>query len=191
MSVKKDKANPSENQSKLRRRLLTGGVAAGVTAPFIPSSWTRPLVESVLLPAHAQTSPDDEGCRDDVFPGCEICCTAGTGSQSTALVRLVEDCIEVTSDDVPTFVEPPEGEIRVACTTSVDEGDIGVAVWVVGQSPLNVRGASRECEGGIILDDSDLPPLTVTIGGRAFELRFSFAINSNCVASSPIEFVRV
>lgn len=42
------------------KRLAAGGAAAGVLAT-LPSRWTRPVVESVALPAHAQTSPSDDG----------------------------------------------------------------------------------------------------------------------------------
>lgn len=50
-----------EQQSGARRRLLksisaVGGIA--VSAKAIPGSWTRPVVDSVLLPVHAQTSKD-------------------------------------------------------------------------------------------------------------------------------------
>ena len=44
----------SKPQSDSRRRLLTGlGLAA---TAGIPTRWTRPVVEAVILPAHAQTS---------------------------------------------------------------------------------------------------------------------------------------
>ena len=47
----------SENQSS-RRRLLKSVAVGGVfsAAKGIPGSWTRPVIESVVLPAHAQTS---------------------------------------------------------------------------------------------------------------------------------------
>lgn len=38
----------------LRSLVLTGGVGAG--SALIPTSWTRPVVEAVTLPAHAQTT---------------------------------------------------------------------------------------------------------------------------------------
>ncbi|HSH41482.1 MAG TPA: hypothetical protein VK973_05080 [Arenicellales bacterium] len=39
------------------RKLAAGSVVAGVAAAA-PARWTRPVVESVMLPAHAQTSAD-------------------------------------------------------------------------------------------------------------------------------------
>lgn len=50
----------SKESSESRRKLLksiatsSGAVVAGKS---LPESWTRPVVDSVILPAHAQTSP--------------------------------------------------------------------------------------------------------------------------------------
>lgn len=49
------------------KRLAAGGAAAGIVAG-LPSRWTRPVIESVMLPAHAQTSgPGEPGEPDGVF----------------------------------------------------------------------------------------------------------------------------
>ena len=60
-SSKADKAlteEESKNKQKSRRRLIQFMVAGGVvaTAKSVPNSWSRPVVNSVTLPAHAQTS---------------------------------------------------------------------------------------------------------------------------------------
>jgi hypothetical protein len=59
--------SPSDNASKpdgsrrrALRRLGAGGVAASAAAA-LPAAWTRPVVESVMLPAHAQTSGIPDG----------------------------------------------------------------------------------------------------------------------------------
>jgi len=49
MSVKK--------VSQARRALLQGTIGAATAAAVLPSSWTKPVVSAVLLPAHAMTSP--------------------------------------------------------------------------------------------------------------------------------------
>jgi hypothetical protein len=55
-------------QRTSRRQILrvftVGGVA---TALVMPTSWTKPLVKSVIVPAHAQASPHDPG--DTQNPG--------------------------------------------------------------------------------------------------------------------------
>ena len=60
-SSKADKAlteEESKNKQKSRRRLIQFMVAGGVvaTAKSVPNSWSRPVVQAVMLPAHAQTS---------------------------------------------------------------------------------------------------------------------------------------
>lgn len=44
-------------RSSTRRRLIQGSVLAGSALPFLPGRWSHPIVQSVVLPAHAQTSP--------------------------------------------------------------------------------------------------------------------------------------
>ena len=64
--------------SKASRRKLLRSIAAGggavVAGQTLPSRWTKPVVDSVLLPAHAQTSA--------VPPG------AGPGCPEPSLVRI-------------------------------------------------------------------------------------------------------
>ena len=43
-----------------RRKLLKTLTATGAAATVIPAVWSKPLVESVILPAHAQTTTFDE-----------------------------------------------------------------------------------------------------------------------------------
>jgi hypothetical protein len=52
-------AEPEKEQG--RRDVLKGGVVVGsaavAAALTLPKKWTRPLVDAVVVPAHAQTSP--------------------------------------------------------------------------------------------------------------------------------------
>lgn len=50
--------------SRTRRRVLARGVTAGATVSLLPSHWIRPVVESVMLPVHAQTSPSEDPSLD-------------------------------------------------------------------------------------------------------------------------------
>ena len=43
--------------SKKRRKLLGAIAAGGAVANLLPSKWSEPVVDSVLLPAHAAMSP--------------------------------------------------------------------------------------------------------------------------------------
>lgn len=45
-----------------RRKLLAALGITGASA-YLPTSWTKPVVESVILPAHAQTTPSAPGTQ--------------------------------------------------------------------------------------------------------------------------------
>ena len=47
------------NNNKLSRRCVLGSLAAGggIAATTLPQTWIKPVIDSVLLPVHAQTSP--------------------------------------------------------------------------------------------------------------------------------------
>ena len=51
----------SESRRRLLKQLAAGGGVA-VTAKSLPESWTKPVVNSVLLPAHARTTGEEPSC---------------------------------------------------------------------------------------------------------------------------------
>ena len=77
------------------RRQLLSAIGIGSVSATLPSKWTRPLVESVILPAHAQTTTGNND-GNDVEDGVEnsIECPASVGSvpdRLTAKLRLWAD----------------------------------------------------------------------------------------------------
>lgn len=106
------KADPTTIASApvAHRRLFTGGLAVGATLPFMPGAWTRPLVQSVLLPAHAQTSPIS--CSVQV--GCTVRC--GSVQSSAVLLTFVSagDCVSVL-DPSPSVADPGQDQILLVC----------------------------------------------------------------------------
>lgn len=54
-------ALPAAGRRKLLKSALLGGGAAATSLYLAPERWTRPIIQSVTLPAHAQTSPDTLG----------------------------------------------------------------------------------------------------------------------------------
>jgi len=55
-----DSRSPPNSRRLTLTRLAAGSAAVGGAA-LLPSRWLRPVVESVLLPAHAQTSGPEDG----------------------------------------------------------------------------------------------------------------------------------
>jgi hypothetical protein len=52
----KDESRSDETQVARRRLLKVAGItgAAGLGAIFLPSTWTKPVLHSIVTPAHAQ-----------------------------------------------------------------------------------------------------------------------------------------
>ncbi len=52
--MSKDDSNRDERRTNLRRMLVGGGIIG--TSVAVPDKWSKAVVESVVLPAHAQSS---------------------------------------------------------------------------------------------------------------------------------------
>jgi len=77
----------TDKKSSESRRKLLKSIAAGsgaiVAGKSLPESWTRPVVDSVMLPAHAETSPT---CTDRPITGMRTSLDLrGGGSASFAI----------------------------------------------------------------------------------------------------------
>lgn len=68
---RKMRKNEPSQRSDGRRRVLSAILWGGSAVVTLPESWTRPVIQSVLLPAHAQTSaPDEEPDSEDGTFSC-------------------------------------------------------------------------------------------------------------------------
>lgn len=79
--------SPERRRDSLRKLLAGGGIVIG--AESLPGSWSRPLIDSVVLPAHAQTSLADP-CSLDI-------------TETSSGVDVI----------VNGFVSPPTGGVEV------------------------------------------------------------------------------
>lgn len=117
--------SPTEdNLSPARRRLLTIlGRGAGATAALLPVVWSRPLVETVVLPAHAETSPAGCAVRIVWFNDSsedEVCLTVEALNGGADPLPPPGDCIV---DSEGTFEEVlPPGTYVVSMTANF-QGD--------------------------------------------------------------------
>lgn len=65
----------NHNRGSLRRKVLksiVAGTGAAAAAAHLPESWTRPVVNSVMLPVHAQTSLPPPPITMEFVAGCPI-----------------------------------------------------------------------------------------------------------------------
>lgn len=69
---KKGKTDKSNLEKKITRRKAVKAIAGGITAlaayHTLPAKWERPIIESIFIPAHAQTSAVDPTDPDNPGP---------------------------------------------------------------------------------------------------------------------------
>lgn len=89
--------------------LVTLGSIPGITA--VPRQWTRPVVDAVLLPAHAQTSESEEAISEG----------SATGSEETNACTAEAGCYEITNIPDRSFQWPGgSGPFAVDVYSSTD-----------------------------------------------------------------------
>ena len=108
---------------KSRRKLLksiAAGSGAVVAGKSLPENWTKPVVDSVLLPTHAQTSP------------CTSCLVAATYCEGSGTGSITAT---VTVNGTVTVVHP-----RGTGTGSVDSCTGGDFSVTIPATPLVITG---------------------------------------------------
>lgn len=61
------KSNDTRKRRKALKTILAGGGVISVGSN-LPDTWKRPVLDAVSLPAHAQTSPKDNGSVKVIGP---------------------------------------------------------------------------------------------------------------------------
>lgn len=132
-----------DDSSSTRRRILTGGIVTGLTLPVLPGKWSRPVVQSVLLPAHARTSPSP--CLTTLdLPGCSVSCNDDDDIEVESTFQIAvseEGCLLVTPGESGT-----EDTVRITCHTRND----GVFAQIVvvpegGTQERDLDALSEQC----------------------------------------------
>ena len=111
------------------RRKILKSIAAGsgaiVAGKSLPESWSRPVVDSVMLPAHAQTSPAPAGCDTLAIPATDQPCS---GYVTLTRYWYVDD-----SGSCPTLVlteVEPSSANRIEIAQSATSGPSTVLITV-------------------------------------------------------------
>jgi len=176
------KASASENKEQAgRRRLLkAGGVVA--SSALLPEKWSRPVVDTVLLPAHAQTSMPLTGPLGQTIgkviptdPSTSMIAQAGKGVLDT----IVSPAYAVPSTPAPTpcpidecvTVLPPNASNKVQFTiTNLGTGmlDMTSKLGYSGDvSGFTVTGVFNETFTGTqgTVSSGCTTEFTATVGG--------------------------
>lgn len=162
-----DRTSPDNRHRTTRRGLLVATTAV----PFLPATWTAPVVQSVLLPAHAQISgpPDVEECLvTDVIPRREFECSDSETCEQFSY-SLEGGCL-VRTEEPCTGTEPAAGALQIVWRPGTSESpgvELGVLVQVAAE-PVGVG----ECDSG---GASTTPTQfrTITISGEQYQVSFT------------------
>ncbi len=57
-AVEVDSSKPRKERRRTLRTILAGGVLVS-GSQAVPRTWTKPMVDSIVLPVHAQTTEED------------------------------------------------------------------------------------------------------------------------------------
>lgn len=149
------------SESNKSRRKLLKSIAAGsgavIAGKSLPESWSKPVVDSVMLPAHAQTSPSP----------CTPCLVAatycagsgnGTGGGSIDVAVSIDGTVSVSHSGFDTSPQTDSVNPCTGGTFSVTAASSGNnSITVSGTIPCGVTDSIA-----IVEDDGTNPPRNVT-----------------------------
>lgn len=145
--------SPSFRRRRALKQLAAGGAVAGAVAATIPTRWTRPVVQSVVLPAHAQTSPGD--VQDGTFA------TRNIARSPTWLDFFIPTAKAVL---------PPQCGFEYGCARAQDNeivlflvfsGGGDVACYRSGPGQLGETVSFTHIEGKSVHDLCDIPTVKI------------------------------
>jgi len=109
----------TDKKSSESRRTLLKSIAAGsgaiVAGKSLPDSWTKPVVDSVMLPAHAQTSCqaiDDTYTLDPGEPGASVPAPGVLGNDSCTTVVRNTNAVVIQNGPVLSLTVNADGSFQ-------------------------------------------------------------------------------
>lgn len=130
MTSKKKVALPSpgsRSRSSSRRRMFKRGLKVASVVPFLPSRWSQPLVQAVVLPAHAQTSCPGATIQARTFLCSEYSSPLVALKTALYTFSLVGGCLVVSVDTSLSYDE--------VVSYSFDGSEI-IVLFTAGCDPL-------------------------------------------------------
>lgn len=162
------KVSTLENQE--RRKLcktIVGGVTAVTAYHYLPARWTAPLIESIVLPAHAATS------GTALFDPCTVIRMAGTQSTDSVRVRVNGYVTPAVGGLSTEIVATPTGAGSpvIVYTTTLDDGTFTADINITGGPGITevavqttVDGASGSATCSVTI------PASTTSSGPAYTI---------------------
>jgi len=131
-AVNKDETIMSNKNSNDSRRKLLKSIAAGTGAAVVgkslPESWSKPVVDSVMLPAHAATTAADSSSTDN-----DCCDIAGTYCGFFDKKSDIKITVDAAGNvKVELWIDEVVKSTTVACTGGEFYIDFGQGSYVDG-----------------------------------------------------------
>ena len=206
MSDKKDKNQEAEiNDEKLeKRRKALKSILAGsgtvVTAAAMQDKWAKPVIESVVLPAHAQTS----GASGASFVLSNSNTQNGSDLLDTLVPRAMADCTPQICVNIPNVIA---GGLVTAETIENGKPGKGTGKLVKGDGDnkftfniqlegtrSNISGVVTGEPGSRVLNgaisgggcDGSYGPIPESTGVCSFDGRTTTTYNPSTTTSDPV-----
>ena len=137
----------TDKKSNESRRKLLKSIAAGsgaiVAGKSLPEKWSRPVVDSVLLPAHAQTSPTPPADTPPAINGVFTNFSNGTSNDFKLLDELIPTAMAQSDAlDICINVENGIAEIFIPWQGTFWSGSAALPIT----SPLSLTPNVAGCE---------------------------------------------
>ena len=192
MNKNSDKNISTENRTPVNRRKLLTGTAVGVVAGLtLPEKWARPMVKSLTLPAHANTS----GCVGEISAGLDPEMEPNSIEASLRILAIIPDicCFDSEFDDcdVNITVSIPARNIEFVIDDGCGEEEFSSVVgqpfeiiWIsdTDSSP----GADNTCEIDHMInfsstgEENNVPDNAVIQDGDRIEVTLDYDCGFSC-----------
>lgn len=148
--MKETKKTGVELDSVSRRKAvkkIVGGLSALAAYHTLPVNWSKPIIEQVFLPAHAQTS----GCPGcSLNDPCTITITSGNSTSSQVVVQVVGRLDQPIAGLPATITVTPQGAgiaPPVLSTVTDAEGKFTGTFTITGGPGITAVSAITKVEG--------------------------------------------
>ena len=165
----------NESRRKILKSIVAGSGAV-IAGKSLPENWTKPVVDSVTLPAHAQTSvAPPQACTPDPI---EVTTNDGIG-------------INFDGNSCSTYIGSGTSDIQSADTMLYIDND---------QTEFDLHGPNYGANWGVGPDINNQPPGTYSYtmtrvanpnNGISYEITFTVAFSGGAMIVSNISFIQV
>jgi hypothetical protein len=185
MSSKSNSKGTNQNRRSALKSMLVAGGATGAFSG-LPASWKKPMVASVMLPAHAATSPAGVGslsdCSEDVITfGPVESSFVYTFTVDAGAGTLTDGAFQGDYDEnTGAFSASYDGFSRRCCKDGAPAGFAGTLSGTVGGSSTHMY--SRYCGDGrsVLVNEGNADGDVSELDGDVFEIAIQSVSGSFC-----------